>query len=182
MLIFRLILFSAAALVMADAASLDASYVGGTVKAIPVNAPGSLDLNNGSELKFRYGQSIYRIPYAQITGSDTYSVEGRKLFGHLPVPSVVPGKRKRTLAITYKDADGGRGVLNFELTGREASSAQDIISARLDVVNSPQIAASADESWWGDKYWKTNRNRSIWASEKPAEAAQGTQTIASGTK
>ncbi|HEV2688982.1 MAG TPA: hypothetical protein VGV35_10515 [Bryobacteraceae bacterium] len=153
-----------------------AEYVGGTAKTIPANATGTLSANDARELQFNYGQSVYRLPYAQITGTELMQGEGRHILHKIPVPSF--GKRKETLAINYKDAAGAKGTLNFQLSTRQAKDT----SAAIDAwKTAPQTATASDPNeWWGDRYWKTNRNKSTWettTAKTPAPAAP-----ASGTK
>jgi hypothetical protein len=156
-----------------------AEYLGGTVKSIPVNATGSLSLGDAKELRFNYGQSVYKLPYGQITGTEIIQGEGRHVL-HVRVPRFF-GKNKETLAINYKDAAGASGTLNFELSARQASAARDTIAER----KAPQ-AASANQTaqsneWWGDKYWKTTRNRATWEATTAPPIAPGTPA-ANGTK
>jgi len=159
-----------------------AEYVGGTVKSIPVNVSGSLSTADAKELQFNYGQSVYRLPYAQITSTDAAAGEGRHLLHKIPVPSF--GKRKETLAINYKDAAGANGTLNFELSSHQAKATREAIAAWKAT---PQTAASTPEStdWWGDRYWKTNRNLSTWqgpATAKTPPPVQPGTPATSGTK
>ena len=157
-------------------ASHTVEYVGGTVKSIPVYSSGSLNLDDAKELSFSYGDSVYKIPYDQITSTQTNpSGGGHHLFGKIPVPSI-PGKKKNTLTISYKDSAGPSGTLNFELSAHQASEARDTIAER----KAPKAAASQSQEWWGDKYWKTNRNRTGW--EGTAQTGQTAQAGPGGTK
>lgn len=187
MSMFRLALLSAAA-VMAlppmsvKAAEIEAQYVGGTRASIPANAVGALNLDDSKELKFTYGQATFRVPYSQITGSDIQKAEdGHKLFGRVPLPSITPWKRKQTLSIGFKDATDKPGTLNFQVWSKDATLASAMLSARKDQKPSvtAQAASSNDDSWWGDKYWKTTRNQGKWTSTaKPADNPQAPQTAA----
>jgi hypothetical protein len=159
------------------AASHTVEYVGGTVKSIPVYSAGSLNLDDAKELSFSYGQSVYKIPYDQITGTQITQSGGggHHLFGKIPVPSL-PGKKKETLSISYKDPAGPSGTLNFELSAHQASEAREAIAEK----KAPKATtASQPEEWWGDRYWKTNRNKATW--EGAPQTAQ-TAPTPSGTK
>jgi len=171
----RQILVSTFAFAVLSPAALHATdmvqYVGGTVKSIPKNATGSLSLNDGRELRFNYGQSVYKLPYNQITSTDIIESEGRHLFHRIPVPSF--GRSRETLVINYKDATGQTGKLDFELSSRQAADVRETIAA----VNAAQNNTDPQSGeWWGDKYWKTNRNKASWeagtvtASQTPAPA------------
>ena len=160
-------------------ASHTVEYVGGTVKSIPVYSAGSLNLDDARELSFTYGQSVYKLPYEQITGTQITKSErgGHHLFGKIPVPSI-PGKKKETLSISYKDPAGPIGNLNFELSAHQAAEAREAITGKKAA---PKTAvASQPEEWWGDRYWKTNRNRVTW--EGTAQTTPPAQPPPGGTK
>jgi hypothetical protein len=187
MSMFRLALLSAAA-VMAlppmsvKAADIEAQYVGGTRATIPANTVGALNLDDSKELRFTYGAAVYRVPYSQITSSDIQRAEdGHKLFGRVPLPSVTPWKRKQNLSISFKDALDKPGTLNFQVWSKDATLAAAMLSARKDQKPnfSAQSAGSTDDSWWGDKYWRTTRNQAkLDAAAKPADNPQAPQTAA----
>ena len=152
-----------------------AEYVGGTVKTIPVNVSGSLSTADSKELQFNYGQSVYRLPYAQITSTDAAAGEGRHILHKIPVPSF--GKRKETLAINYKDAAGANGTLNFELSAHQAKATREAIALWKAAPASAAAAVPDSTEWWGDRYWTTNRNKASW----PGAASAGTPTVTPGT-
>ena len=122
---FRSILISTIALAVIPTVSLRgadiAEYVGGTAKAIPVNATGSLTADDATELRFNYGQSVYKLPYGQITSTEIMQGERRHILHKIPVPSFL-GKKKETLAINYKDAAGAKGSRqSFQRSRRKIS-------------------------------------------------------------
>jgi len=157
-------------------AAESAEYVGGTVKSIPVNSAGSLNFDNAKEIRFNYSGSVYSLPYDQITNTEINKAESRRVLGKIPVPALI--HRKQVLSISYKDAAGASGTLNFELAANEAPVAQQTIETKKA---GPQTAASQNSNdWWGDKYWKTNRNQGQWDA-KSAQNAPASATPA-GTK
>jgi hypothetical protein len=163
-------------------ASSTVEYIGGTAKSIPLNSSGFISLSDAKELQFNYGQSAFKIPYSQITGTNVVQGEGRRILGKIPVPTMFPGRKKQTLAINYKDATGVSCTLNFELTASEATEVQFGLAERQRMVQSAQ---QDPQDWWGDKYWKTKRNQAIHdaAVYVPAPApAAASATLTSGTK
>jgi hypothetical protein len=161
------------------AGSSTVEYTGGTVKSIPANSVGSLNLDDAKEMKFVYGQSAYNLPYEQITSTDIAKGEGHHLFRKIPVPSLRPGNRKETLTVSYKDAAGATGTLNFVLTASQASEVSETIAAKKAAPQSETATQSSD--WWGDRYWKTTRNQATWEA-KTAPASQPSQPVPAGTK
>ncbi len=161
-------------------ASSTVEYIGGTAKSIPLNASGVISVGDAKELSFNYGQSVYKIPYTQITGTNVVQGEGHRLLGKIPMPTMFPAHKKQTLAINFKDAAGAKGTLNFELTAREATAIREGIAERQTVAQSPH---QDPQDWWGDKYWKTKRNQSMHDAATVVPAAPAAPaTVASGTK
>jgi hypothetical protein len=150
-----------------------ATYVGGSVKSIPLDLIGSLDVSEKGELRFDYGTATYKLPCTQITSTAVTQGETRHILHRIPVPSLLPGRKKETLTVNFKDAAGANGTLNFELTATQASALLEIIAIKKAT---PVTASQSADDWWGDKYWKTTRNRADWeGGANPA--AQTAQTV-----
>jgi hypothetical protein len=181
----RSILPLAALLVMAaiplrSATGTEAEYVGGTAKGIPINAVGSLSFEDGKELRFQYGKSVFRLPYAAITATDVTS-RGHfyHVLGHIPVPRLFARGGPQIFSIRYKDATGGNGTASFEMASKAIPATREALAARLEPQSGALAAnpASAQpEVWWGDRVWKTTRNRSTWPTDRDAA------TTPAGTK
>jgi hypothetical protein len=143
-----------------------ATYQGGSVKSIPINLIGTLDV------------STYKLPCTQITSTAVTQDETRHILHKIPVPSLFPNRKKETLTVNYKDGLGVNGTLNFELTAAQASTLLEVIAIKKAT---PETAGAGQNGsdWWGDKYWKTNRNRSGWegGANPSAETAQTTPGI-----
>jgi hypothetical protein len=145
-------------------------YVGGTVKSIPADAVGSFDFDDTRELKFLYHGGFFAVPYEQITSTEVTKSEPHHLLRKIPAPAF--GRRKQTMTIAFKDAAGAAGTLSFEVTENQASIASDTIEAKKAFAAASSIPSN---DWWGDRYWKTNRNKSNWqmldqvASAPPAQ-------------
>jgi len=163
---FRQILFVMIALALAPPAvvrgAIDtATYVGGSVKSIPLNLIGTLDVSERGELRFEYGTGTFKLPCNQITSTAVTQEEARRILHRVKVPSLAPGKKKETLTINYKDAAGVNGTLNFETTATQASTLLETLAIQKATPETSPSARNIDD-WWGDKYWKTVRNRSDW--------------------
>jgi hypothetical protein len=169
-LVFSTVIFALLPPVMLSGASSAVEYVGGTVKAIPANSTGAFNFDDAKELRFNYGASVYALPYEQITATDIGKVQGEShhILRKIPVPSFSRDP-KETLTIGYKDAAGATGTLSFELTARQAAQARDSITIKKALIQA-DIEARSNE-WWGDKIWKTNRNKALWE----AQSAQTSQ-------
>ena len=182
---FRQILFAMIVFVLVPPAvvrgsSDTATYVGGSVKSIPLDLIGILDVSDRGELRFDYSTATFKLPCNQITSTAITQGETRHLFRRIPVPSLLPGRKKETLTINYKDPAGVSGTLNFELASSQASALLEIIAIKKATPATSAASQNGDD-WWGDKYWKTTRNRSDWeGGANPA--SQTAQTVPGVTK
>jgi hypothetical protein len=179
---FRQILFAIIVFALAPPAVVrgyddTAAYVGGSVKSIPMNLIGTLDVSERGELRFDYGTGMYKLPCTQITSTAVTQDEARRILHRIKLPTVAPGRKKETLTVNYKDAAGVSGTMNFELSASQASALLETIAIKKATPASAAFAKNGDD-WWGDRYWKTNRNRSDWEgganpASQTAQAAPG---------
>jgi hypothetical protein len=176
-ILFAIIVFALAPPAVVRGSSDTATYVGGSVKSIPLNLIGTLDVSERGDLRFDYGTGTYKLPCTQITSTATTQDEARRILHRFKVPSIAPGRKKETLTVNYKDAAGVNGTLNFELTAAQASALLETIAIKKAAPDTAAFGKN-DEDWWGDKYWKTNRNRNEWegganAASQTAQAVPG---------
>lgn len=167
-LVFSTLVFALLPPFVLRGASSAIEYVGGTVKAIPANSTGAFNFDDDKELRFNYGQSVYALPYEQITATDIAKGETHHILRKIPVPSFSRDP-KETLTIDYKDAAGATGTLSFDLTASQAAQVRDDIATKKARIQANAEARSNE--WWGDKLWKTNRNKGAWE----AQSAQNPQ-------
>ena len=174
-ILLSMIIFALAPPAVVRGSTDTATYVGGSVKTIPIDLVGVLDVSDKGELRFDYGTATYKLPCTEITSTAITQGETRHIFHRIPVPSVMPNRKKETLTINYKDAAGANGTLNFELTASQASTLLEIIEIKKATPATATSGVSGDD-WWGDKYWKTTRNRADWEGG-PTTASQTTPTV-----
>ena len=159
----------------ASAKADNTEFVSGTIKTIPSNTKGALDISDPSELRFRYANSVYSIPYRKISNAQVVEPAGRHLW-KLPVPPM--GKTPRLLSISYRDGDSTSMVTFRAPAGEALAVARTIDDRRTDPKLAAAPATPDKETWWGDRYWRTNRNKDRWPSPPQADTAQ----VPAGTK
>jgi hypothetical protein len=142
-------------------------YVGGTVKSIPANSIGAFNFDDGTRMRFYYGGAAYEVPYDRITGTDVAKAEGHHILHKIPVHTFDPRKRRETLSIHFKGEGDTAETLNFELAAAQADDARNTIAIKKA---GPQNALANQNDWWGDKYWKTLRNRPAWDAANPSNS------------
>jgi hypothetical protein len=174
------IIFAAVPPAVVRAASDTVQYVGGTVKSIPVNSGGSFNFDDAKDFRFTYNGSVYKLPYEQITGTSIERADVRRVMHVFPAISPIASHRKQTLVINYTDPSGATGSLNFELMAYKAVDAQQTIAAKKSPVSPNAVADQGPNAWWGDKYWKTLRNKPAWDAldAQNAQAAENAKNSA----
>ncbi|HLG94898.1 MAG TPA: hypothetical protein VKX49_01170 [Bryobacteraceae bacterium] len=177
-LVFSTLLFVLIPPFVLSGATSAVEYIEGSVKSIPANSTGMFNFEDAKQLKFDYGKASYALPYEQITDTETGPGEMHHVLRKIPVPSFSPN-HKETLTISYKDASGTAGSLTFSLTARQAAQVRSDIASKKAVIAADADARSND--WWGDRYWKTNRNKQSWDTQT-AQSAQPGQSASPATK
>jgi hypothetical protein len=155
-------------------------YVGGTVQSIPANAVGSLNFDDARDLQFNYSGSVYKLPYEQITSTDVTRTELRRVH-RIPVPALLPNHWKNTLTISYKDSAGTTGTVKFVKPMVDASEARQRIADKKAPPGETSATTQDNNLWWGDKYWKTNRNKPTW-DDQNRQSSESAQTAPGDVK
>lgn len=146
-------------------------YVGGSTKSIPLNTSGTLEAMTGSGVHFQYGKSAYDVPYSKIIRTDVGSTEGRRLW-KVPVPHLVPAKAPKLLTITYREGETGSGSVTFRAAASTITELADQIELQRKAPKTAALKTGGNTAtgldWWGDNYWRTNRNKTKWPSDTEA--------------
>jgi len=153
--------------------SVEVQFLGGTVKTIPADTFGMLNLKDTTDLRFQYGTTVFRVPYTQITETEVTEVNKGHWLVHMPRK-----KRYQTLVIAYRDTNGAENTLNFQVNSRLGGAVEAFITSRREGL----LEATADpDASWGDNIWKTKRTLANW-EQKPKPASPALAVGAGGTK
>ncbi len=127
-------------------------------------------------MRFVYGTSVFSLSYEKITGAQVAEPAGRHVW-RVPVPNI--GRSVRLLTISYRDGEHS-GMVTFKAPVPVAWNVWSAIDDRRKkpASVSAKAAVSSEETWWGDKYWRTTRNNDKWT----APATPNAPVIAAGTK
>jgi hypothetical protein len=154
--------------------SPDAEYVGGTIKSLAPKIAGTLDLKDPSDLQFRYTVDKFRLHYADIRTFSFSAPAQRHLVAHVPVPRVPFQKHDQILDISFREQDGTLGNASFRVSAGSRAFLESRLNERIEAEKktdgSPATRTKLPESWWGDKYWKTNRNKAGWSGQPGVDA------------
>ena len=163
--------------------AIAAAYVEGTVEAIPWNTTGRLELARTTGLRFQYGDSAYRIPARQVTGYrlgrrhqglKSQLTAGVSRVGHTMLPMLFHNNT-RYLSVEFRSpgsTDPQRVV--FRVSKQAASTALPVLeawTASSQAVPAARQAQNDEDSWWGNRYWKTERNRHLWEAREKSHAS-----------
>jgi hypothetical protein len=162
----------------------EATYLDGTIKDIPLNTSGKLNLTDPSALHFEYGGMDYAIPAGRIVGyrwdreviggfGEQVS-EGVSKVGRAVLPMFF--KDGKFLTVRFRNADDTATEIVVFSVPKELEPAADPLFATWVKKNLavPAAAAAINEhdTWWGNRYWRTNRNRHLWAASEKSQPAE----------
>ncbi len=75
--------------VLAASVPTQAQYIYGSVKSIPADATGALDLTDAKDLQFQYGSDGYKLPYGKIKSYEFTESKGEtRTIGGVPLPKL----------------------------------------------------------------------------------------------
>ena len=138
-------------LAAAAAYGSEAEYLGGSIKSIPKNMTGDLDLTDPANLTFVYYKGVFRLPFENI-----------KSFEIAPAKSRIPLRhRSGVLNLSFRTDDHANEVISFKLTGKDVATTEWTLKSHIQEPGTANTATSRTrlpESWWGDRYWRTTRN------------------------
>ncbi len=174
---------------LAGESTSSVSYVEGTVEAIPWNTPGTLNLGDKTQLQFQYGESTYAIPYSAITGYQlgrrnhglkSHVAAGASKVGHTVLPMLFSNDKKY-LTVDFKpEGTVANEHIVFQVPKQTALEAVPVLKSWTEknlAAASGAGAPAGDSTWWGDRYWKTTRNKHLWNTSAKQQTS-GTTEIA----
>ncbi len=167
-----------------------ATYLDGTIKDIPWNTSGKINLTDPSAFHFEYGDMKYSIPAGRIQGyrwereviggfGEQVS-QGMNKVGRAILPMFY--NDSKFLTVRFRNSDDTATDRIVFAVPRELEKAADPLLAAWVRRNlaSPVAAASISEAdaWWGNRYWRTNRNRHLWTARPDAQPAEKPMDLA----
>jgi hypothetical protein len=157
-LIFPTLTILAGGLLLA-ADSQTVTYIGGNVADLAPNTGATLYLNNPQSMELRTPLHTVEVPYGQILKAELGAVtvhtpEPEKLYKVWALPKRIMKTETQQMTVAYKNGDGQDQTMTIEMSKPAANGLLAQIGRRNGKI--------ADSTWWGDGYWKTNRNKDSW--------------------
>lgn len=161
-----------------------ATYVDGNLTGVSPNSSGTLLFPDDRAMVFEAGGDSIQVPYATISKADLGAM--RVHSPQVPVYKVwalskrITGRtRTQLLTVVFKGEEGEDVSMTLELAraaapdvlatinghtgkGPMVAAAPPRVKLTEDQVMAAGPAESSKASWWGDDYWKTERNSNKW--------------------
>jgi hypothetical protein len=155
------------------------TYVDGNVSSLKPNTGGTLVFKDETSMTFRTGLAEVSVPYASIQRAELGATQTHS--HELPLPGVLAlvGRLHKTetqlLTVEFKSGLGENQTMTLQLQKVGASNVlatiQEHTPKTVTAAKTPADKPAAKEDWWGDSYWKTNRNQDSWNSKEAANTA-----------
>lgn len=165
------------------------TYVDGNVTALKPNTGGTLVFSDDNSMKFRTGVAEVAVPYANISKAELGATQTHSHDDPAYKVWLLPKRLHKTetqlLTVEFKNGLGEHQTMTLELAKDSAGSVLATIeehggkpvtdadgkpapksvaaTTKADSTKSADGGKSAN-AWWGDSFWKTNRNQSQWDS------------------
>jgi len=144
-------------LAAADPSSV--TYVKGTIDELSPNTGATL-VNTGKSMEIRTPLHSVQVPYSQISKAELGAIQSHAPEADAPYKVWTLHKRFMTspqtqeMTVAFTNEKGQNQTMTIELPKKAA--------AGLFATIERHSGAVADGNWWGDDYWKTNRNKDTW--------------------
>ena len=144
---------------LAAADSATVTYIDGNIADLAPKTGATLYLNNPQSMELKTPLHQVQVPYAQISKAELGSVivltaEPEPLYKVWALPKRLVKSETRQVTVTFNNGSGQDQTMTLELS----KVAADGVLATIERRN----AKVANNDWWGDSVWKTNRNKDQW--------------------
>ena len=135
------------------------TYIGGTIADFAPNSGASLNLDNPQTMELRTPLHTVQVSYGQVSKAElgavkTHSQEPEALYKVWALHKRFIKSETQQMTVAFKNDSGQDQTMTIELAKPAASSLLAKIQSHTGSV--------ANNSWWGDDYWKTTRNKDQW--------------------
>jgi hypothetical protein len=144
---------------LAAADSSSVTYVKGTIDELSPNTGGTL-LNTAKSMEIRTPLHSVQVPYSQISKAELGAIQSHNPEADAPYKVWTLHKRFMTapqtqeMTVDFTNEKGQNQSITIELPKKTAAGLFATIERHSGTV--------ANANWWGDDYWKTNRNKDSW--------------------
>jgi hypothetical protein len=161
------------------------TYIDGNVSTLKPNTGGTLVFTDDKSMTFRTGLAEVAVPYSSISKAQLGATQEHSHDMPLPGPLKLLTRLHKTetqlLIVEFKNGLGESQTMTLSLAKPAASTVLSTIAvhtakpadakgAEQSTVASAKADPQSDskDAWWGDSFWKTNRNQDTWGAAKPS--------------
>jgi hypothetical protein len=144
---------------LAAADSATVTYIDGNVAELAPNSGATLYMSNPQSMELKTPLHSVQIPYAQISKAELGSVmvhtaDPEPLYKVWALPKRLIRSETQQMKLAFTDGNGQNQTMTIEMSKTSADGVLATIERHSGKV--------ANDSWWGDNYWKTTRNKDTW--------------------
>ncbi len=144
---------------LAAADSATVTYIDGNVAGLSPSTGATLYMNNPQSMELKTPLHSVQIPYNQISKAELGSVmvhtpDPEPLYKVWALPKRLVKSETQQMTVAFTDGNGQSQNMKIEMSKASADSVLATIERHSGKV--------ASDSWWGDNYWKTSRNKDTW--------------------
>ena len=154
------------------------TYVDGNVAALKPNTGGTLVFSDESSIVLRTGLAEVSVPYSGIRkaelGATQVHSHDAPLYKVWSLPERLHKTQTQLLTLEFVNAENQGQMMTLELAKPVASSVLATIKAHTEA-KAAKNPKPGDPAWWGDSYWKTNRNVEKWDTAAAAASTGGSK-------
>lgn len=143
---------------LAAADSATVTYIDGNIAQLSPSTGATLYMNNPQSMELKTPLHKVEIPYTGISKAELGSViipttDPEPLYKVWALPKRLVKSEAQQMTVAFTDGNGQSRTMTLEMSKTSAGSVLATIERHSGKV--------ANDSWWGDNYWKTNRNKDI---------------------
>jgi hypothetical protein len=144
---------------LAAADSATVTYIDGNVAELAPSSGATLYMTNPQSMELKTPLHKVQIPYAKISKAELGSVlahtsEPEPLYKVWALPKRLMKSETRQMTLAFTNGNGQDQTMTLELSRTSADSVLATIERHS--------AKVADNDWWGERVWKTTRNKDNW--------------------
>jgi hypothetical protein len=144
---------------LAAADSATVTYIDGNIADLSPNSGATLYMTNAQSMELKTLEHSVQVPYSQISKAElgniqVHTSEPEPLYKVWALPKRLIRSETRQMTLGFTNGNGQDQTMTIEMSRTAADSTLATIERHS--------AKVSNNNWWGDGYWKTNRNKDTW--------------------
>ncbi|SRR5579883_3498297 len=141
-------------------------YIDGNISALKPNTGGTLVFQDADTLLFKTSSGDVAVPYkeirrAELGASHVHSRKETPAYKVWDLPKRLHKNETQLLTVEFQNPAGEEHTMTLELPKPAAAN----VLAEIQDRTAKKTSAAKNE-WWGDSWWKTERNAARWDNQQ----------------